>query len=514
MNALITTPEATSYRLSRPGVVAVLAIFVIGMLAQFGQPTGSDVSWLIVVAERLFDGQRLYVDVIESNPPMAIFIYMPAVAIERLSGVSAETAQILITMALAAGSLWLAARIMLRAGLQARVEQFVVFGAFALMILPRGAYAEREHIAVMLMLPGFVLAAARKGQASIPVFLAVAAGIATGLGATIKPHFILALLLPALYSAFRARSLRSILGPETWIGAGIVVAFAGFVALAYPAFLSNIVPMEADTYIHDRIPLLALIVDPLFLSLVGVGLAAFILRRRDCGDGLPVVIALAALGFALAYLEQAKGWRYQLYPAMALVAILCGTEILPQLAGFVAARDSRRWLRIGVGFAALAGLVPLVAMHNYTYALSLPFVAEIRALAPRPKIFALSTDLGIGHPLSRAVGGTWVGATCSQLITQSAKFRRDLTDTDASTKSRMERWIAWDRDRIAEALTEGRPDAIVYDPATFDWAELVTARPDIAAMLAGYSKTNQVNGVELLVRRDHLPRVLAAEATR
>ena len=50
----------------------------------------TDVSWLLTVAERVLDGQRLYVDVIETNPPMAVLIYMPGVVIARALGLPAE----------------------------------------------------------------------------------------------------------------------------------------------------------------------------------------------------------------------------------------------------------------------------------------------------------------------------------------------------------------------------------------------------------------------------------------
>ena len=72
----------SSARISPFGFVAIALVFAVGILYQFTVPTGSDVSWLIVVAERVFDGQRLYVDIIESNPPMAVFIYLPAVVVE------------------------------------------------------------------------------------------------------------------------------------------------------------------------------------------------------------------------------------------------------------------------------------------------------------------------------------------------------------------------------------------------------------------------------------------------
>lgn len=38
-------------------------------------PANTDVSWLLTVAERVLDGQRPYVEIIETNPPIAPLTY-------------------------------------------------------------------------------------------------------------------------------------------------------------------------------------------------------------------------------------------------------------------------------------------------------------------------------------------------------------------------------------------------------------------------------------------------------
>jgi hypothetical protein len=45
---------------------------------------------LLTAAERVWDGQRLYVDVIETNPPMAVMVYIPGIAIARAVGLPVE----------------------------------------------------------------------------------------------------------------------------------------------------------------------------------------------------------------------------------------------------------------------------------------------------------------------------------------------------------------------------------------------------------------------------------------
>src|SRR5207249_12220136 len=57
----------------RPALVIGFAAAVITALVQsFLVPIDCDVSWLITVNEKMLAGQRLYVDIIEVNPPASI----------------------------------------------------------------------------------------------------------------------------------------------------------------------------------------------------------------------------------------------------------------------------------------------------------------------------------------------------------------------------------------------------------------------------------------------------------
>src|SRR5437762_14325079 len=64
----------------RPTLAIGFAAAVITALVQsFLVPIDCDVSWLITVNEKMLAGQRLYVDIIEVNPPASIWLYTPFV---------------------------------------------------------------------------------------------------------------------------------------------------------------------------------------------------------------------------------------------------------------------------------------------------------------------------------------------------------------------------------------------------------------------------------------------------
>ena len=61
-----------------------------------------DVAWLLTVAEKWLDGSRLYVDVLETNPPASVWLYVPFVQLARLTSLRAETLVDIVFIAAAA----------------------------------------------------------------------------------------------------------------------------------------------------------------------------------------------------------------------------------------------------------------------------------------------------------------------------------------------------------------------------------------------------------------------------
>ncbi len=90
--------------------VAVYALWLALVLV----PTNVDVSWLIVVSERLLDGERLTVDVMEVNPPFSVWLYMPFVVLERLAGGRAELWMAAGVVAAGLASVAISARMLVR----------------------------------------------------------------------------------------------------------------------------------------------------------------------------------------------------------------------------------------------------------------------------------------------------------------------------------------------------------------------------------------------------------------
>jgi hypothetical protein len=118
-------------------------VFLVAIVLRQVVPLNTDVSWLLVVCERMLDGQHLYRDIIEINPPMAAFAYLPGVALARVLGVDPRhviDAQLLL---LAAASLFGVSRILRLSPSLAKLNwgPLVIWAAAVVTILPMHVFA-------------------------------------------------------------------------------------------------------------------------------------------------------------------------------------------------------------------------------------------------------------------------------------------------------------------------------------------------------------------------------------
>src|ERR1700716_2170168 len=115
IDAVSGTPicdQADRQKLSILPWILIALVFVVAILLRQVVPLNTDVSWLLVIGERVLDGQRLYVDIVEINPPMAVMAYLPGIALARALGLDPKIVIDGQMLLLAAASLLAAWRIL------------------------------------------------------------------------------------------------------------------------------------------------------------------------------------------------------------------------------------------------------------------------------------------------------------------------------------------------------------------------------------------------------------------
>jgi hypothetical protein len=163
-------------------VPPLTAILVLGTFwVQLANGLNADVAWLLTVGERMLDGQRLYTDILELNPPMSALLYLPMVALGRWLEIPPEPLVVAAVLLSSLACLGFCLRILKGAGIVEDVALWWAIGIGALAVFPGGNFGEREHMGVILLLPVLAVAAVRQ-QGHRPAFwVSLVAGIAAGL---------------------------------------------------------------------------------------------------------------------------------------------------------------------------------------------------------------------------------------------------------------------------------------------------------------------------------------------
>jgi hypothetical protein len=425
-----------------------------------------DVSWLITMCERIVNGERAYVDIFETTPPVPVMLYMPGVLVARLTGLTPEAATFGFAYASTAVSLWISGRILPEYVVERGQSRWLVLmpAAVVLLILPRDEFAQREYFAAAFSLPVvsvFIRHAQEKQWPALSDRLAAAA--LGGVALAIKPPiFALPGVFVACYYWWRTRSL-SFLLPSGLLAAGVIGLVLTAVSLmAFPDYLGEISIVMREVYVPIGGPAFW------FLHLTGcLGVlfcltVALILSVREKPPVAAVLTSLAATGFLAAYLIQRKYWYYHIYPAALFAAITASILVFRLVLEFVRIRSaplalaSVVYLIVGLLIGALFfdGFEnPHAIMRDLSWAENLH----------HPRALAISPTGTTSFPLARRIDAAWVGRTHSQWI---AWFTRMALQSGALTEEERRRYLYWhERDlrSILREIREKTPELIFTD---------------------------------------------------
>ncbi len=339
-------------------------------------PLNHDVAAVLQFSQRWLAGEGLYTRLIDVNPPLIFLLNLLPAAIAAHTPIGAIAA--LRLCLLGYGLLcWRLAWIARDRGAEGEIERAFLDMLPLLFLLAAGYdFGQREHLMALAALP-YLLAANRRCAGQAPRGR-IAIALVAALGFALKPHF---LALPALteltvlLAGWRRRSgiggaaaqwLRS---PEPWVLALVWALYLALIALAFPAYVTTVLPLVRETYLGiGDFTLWQLLILPRLAAanalLLPVLFLAFFRPATGFsqpGGALPPLFGLAGLAALAAALVQHKGWSYHIVPieffACALAALLA-SRWLDRIG---AARHAPGAQKIA---GALAGLFALYTISN------------------------------------------------------------------------------------------------------------------------------------------------------
>jgi hypothetical protein len=366
-----------------------------------------------------------------------------------------------------------------------------------LAVLPVQSFGQREHIAVIELMPVFAVLALRINREVPPFWSSAVAGVGLGLALCFKPHFSLAMLCVFGVVAAHLKSCRILYGAEAVIAAVVLVGYGACTVLFFPEYFGEMWPLLRDVY-SIGLPLHEMVMKPAVALWAFTLTAAVVLKRGGGARPAMLLLLTGSIAFGLVYLMQRKGWPYHSYPMMAFAWLGLGYAI-----GSRQMDSSPRPSRLSIGTAAAAASLFLAGMVWFNH------VIDARMLQPaitrlglaHPTILAISGDGGIAHPLTRAVGGVWVSRQQSLLIASYANYVRHTESANLQRLAALTPYVERERRWLIDDFQRARPAIVLVDNMTGHWGQWLRANPELERLLSDYRLSETVGNVDIYVRR-------------
>ncbi len=523
----------TAYFDRTPWALPALACLAV-VLARIRSAPGVDVSVLITWAERMVDGARPFIDFVEVNPPGSVLLYVPAVVVSRLTGLSPEVSSELLQCALIALSLTLCWRVLASARLLDGHQRYHLLAAVIAIIgvMPAVAFGQREHVGIIAALPILAITAAESTGYLAARWLRLAGGMLAGLSMIAKPHFALIYVAVALFGIVSTRKFWLVFRIQ-WIAAGATLAtYVGLTYWAYPTFYSTHLPKIAEVYLGWRVGILGMVGNPVLLIFA---VAFIMLRRQYFARQLETptqLIALCGLVGALLFFLQARGWPYHALPGLTLIAMAVAWEAtrnvtaepataLPNLAmpNLAMPAPTRCYMLAALAMIFAATFVWSDKDHDRHLD---QIAAVVNRTHPNPRMLTIAEDISIGHPLVRQVKGTWTHQVTHLWTAFGVYLQIGRDDTmPAEKRARLIAYLKAEIDDLAASIEREKPDIIVVQRGwrknkDVDWMDWAQKWPVLTRQLADYSSVTRIDDVEILKRNVIAtpPRKIQTQATR
>ncbi len=456
------------------------AMVLLAVVPEFRSRTLPDTGWLLYAAARMLDGATLYVDLVEVNPPLIVWLNVIPVALARASALSPILVYRVLVLMVVLISVLVSARLVGRgmAGEpKERVRLFVLLLLFGMLTLAREDYGEREHLLLALTAPYILLAWLRAETVSVSRPVAVAIGLAAGVGIALKPYFALLWLGLEVYLWAESRSRRPSLRVESLMVVGVGAAYLAAVMLWAPQYLGIVRLMAGPYYdfLSNSLGVTALLGDGAVIPLAAM-FAYLALHRLSRRPRLSAVLLVATAALYASAVLQHKGWRYHFYPSMALGMVLLGW-LVADLRRRPVSLAGRAYF--GMAAAGVAGVVAWTAA-----------AAVVQSIDPRDRRYDADPDVARLIPVVRGDGAggsvmvfSWSIASTYPLVNYSgvesaSRFNsmwmlgavyRDRIMADAPLRYReragmgdLERYL---NDAVVEDLARGPRMLLVLRPA-------------------------------------------------
>lgn len=305
-------------------LACIVPLVLMGISSRALHYLNCDTAQLIAASGALLDGRIPYLGIVDTNPPMIVYLHTPITAIARAVGLHPLYAFMLagsllgfLTVAVVGWLLFVVANRSIRSTL-------VLASATAAFALyewgTQEHFGQREHLFVLLYAPLLCLRLARWLGAAVNPRLAVALGVLGALGACIKPHFLLIVAAPELVWSLQRRSLRPLVAPELTSAVAVVLGYTAHLLLlpvaARHELFDFVLPLMRYGWSSYYTPMHVIVFDHCgsIIAAVVAAVGALSVGRHSGLRSLAAPAVAMTAAALVVFLVQHRGWSYQFVP--------------------------------------------------------------------------------------------------------------------------------------------------------------------------------------------------------
>lgn len=369
-----------------------------------------NISWLLIAAERLLNGDNILNHIYETNPPLSILIYTPHILVTKITSIPTPLASFWGTSIMAFISLCLSANIIKFYKFLDTTEKYLLTAViFIATTLLMGIFlSEREHLILIWLIPFILCQFAITEKIDIPKYVLIPSLAIGAIFILVKPHYgiIPTVLLLARMIQHR-KFIKIIFDADFLILSIATLGYVISIFLFLPDYIYTILPDVIHLYAQPA-PLHNVLNTAKNYAIIAFIPFLFEITMDDIKDNKKRFLNtfyICLLFSFIPYFVQMKGYQNHLLPVYGFTMLSLAASIILRL-------DKMPKNAITTIFAPSSVLLCVLAFSLYFSPLSMQTLKHkdaqdlsvtkyIQKECPTPcTFFAFHSDIEIFNPLS------------------------------------------------------------------------------------------------------------------
>lgn len=319
-----TTPHNSRFNLQI--YLVILALLIIGIIAQGTMYIGWDVGWHLQVTRRFLQGGRYVSSFMDMNPPILIYTLIPAVLLNKFTGLSLAVSTKIYVFGLGLFCLYFCHYYCTKLFVNNKKSHLIIIAIIALIyfILPCYEFAQREHFALLLLMPYFLQSGLGR-KIHFNKSTAILSSILAGIGFCVNFQFIAIFVAVELYLLSTNRRWRT----ESSIILTVLAAYLFSIFILTPNYFHIMLPIlkllyfSSFDYSWHAIFNNAATIPGIISFVLGIIIFKKIPQRQFF-----TVMLIALLLFMAQFIVTRKIWYYHMLPPLAISLIILALIII------------------------------------------------------------------------------------------------------------------------------------------------------------------------------------------